>query len=319
MVVITFELFSLEFVSSFIHPLADVQSPHIGEGTRIWQFCVVLPSAQIGVGCNLCSHVFVENDVIIGDEVTVKNGVQLWDGLRVEDRVFIGPNVTFTNDRFPRSKLYPDKFPQTIIRQGASIGANSTILPGLVIGRGAMVAAGSVVTRNVPANAIVKGNPARITGFMDTKNQPLALLAPGTVPTVGINEVSFVPLNSFTDIRGGLLAAEFSRHIPFKVVRLFTITNVPTYHFRGDHAHKECHQFLVCLQGSIRAVVDNGKQREEWVLDRPGLGMHIPPMIWGVQYAYAPNTVLLVLASHPYDEGDYIRDYESFLAEVAGA
>ena len=121
----------------FIHKLADVASDTIGRGTRIWQFAVVLPGARIGAECNICAQVLIENDVIIGDRVTVKSGVQLWDGLRVGDDVFIGPNVTFTNDKFPRSKHYPDAFLQTTIENGASIGAGAVILPGLVIGQGA--------------------------------------------------------------------------------------------------------------------------------------------------------------------------------------
>ena len=141
--------------------MADVQSESIGLGTSIWQFCVVLPEAQIGNECNICSHCFIENDVIVGDRVTVKCGVQLWDGLRVEDDVFIGPNVTFTNDMQPRSKQYPEVFYQTIIREGASIGANATILPGIEIGQGAMVGAGAVVTKSVAAGLTVVGNPAK--------------------------------------------------------------------------------------------------------------------------------------------------------------
>jgi UDP-3-O-[3-hydroxymyristoyl] glucosamine N-acyltransferase len=112
-----------------IHSFADVQSNNIGEDTRIWQFCVVLPMAVIGANCNICAQVLIENDVIIGDNVTVKSGVQLWDGLRIEDDVFIGPNVTFTNDKFPRSKHYPDNFPQTIVRKGASIGGGQLFCP----------------------------------------------------------------------------------------------------------------------------------------------------------------------------------------------
>ena len=145
-----------------IHPLSDVQSQTIGEGTRIWQFSVVLAGAKIGDNCNICAQVFIENDVVIGDNVTIKNGVQLWDGLRIENNVFIGPNVTFTNDLFPRSKVYPVQFLQTIVKSGASIGANATILPGVTIGEGAMVGAGAVVTKDVPAGAVVIGNPAKI-------------------------------------------------------------------------------------------------------------------------------------------------------------
>ena len=141
--------------------MTDVQSKNIGEGTSIWQFCVVLPGAKIGSYCNICSHCFIENNVTIGHRVTVKCGVQLWDGLQIEDDVFIGPNVTFTNDMRPRSKQYPDEFLPTIIRKGASIGANATILPGVEIGVGAMVGAGAVVTKSVLAGTTVVGNPAQ--------------------------------------------------------------------------------------------------------------------------------------------------------------
>ena len=144
-----------------IHPLSDCQSKNIGKETNIWQYVVVLPNAQIGENCNICSHCFIENDVKIGNNVTVKCGVQLWDGIEIEDNVFIGPNVTFTNDKYPRSKQYPEKFLRTKICKGASIGANATICPGITIGEKAMVGAGSVITKDIPANALVKGNPAR--------------------------------------------------------------------------------------------------------------------------------------------------------------
>lgn len=145
-----------------IHPLADVKSQDIGAGTRIWQFCVVFAGAKIGTNCNICAQVLIENDVVIGDNVTIKSGVQLWDGVRIEDNVFIGPNVTFTNELFPRSRVYPERFLQTVVKSGASIGANATILPGMIIGEGAMVGAGAVVTKNVPAGTVVIGNPAKV-------------------------------------------------------------------------------------------------------------------------------------------------------------
>ncbi len=152
---------------TFIHKFADVSSVAIGEGTRIWQYVVILPGARIGADCNICSHVLIENDVIVGNRVTVKSGVQLWDGLRVGDDVFIGPNVTFTNDKFPRSKQYPVKFLETTIENGASIGAGAVILPGIVIGQGAMVGAGAVVTRDVASKSLVQGNPARHIRFLE--------------------------------------------------------------------------------------------------------------------------------------------------------
>lgn len=149
-----------------IHPLSDVQSENIGVGTTIWQFVVILPLAQIGKNCNICSHCFIENDVQIGDRVTIKSGVQIWDGISIEDNVFVGPNVTFTNDPFPRSKIYPGEFNKTIVKSRASIGANATILPGIVIGTSSMVGAGSVVTENVPDFAVVAGNPAKVIRYL---------------------------------------------------------------------------------------------------------------------------------------------------------
>ena len=146
---------------SKIHPLSDVQTKNIGENTLVWQYTVVLKDAAIGDNCNINCQVFIENDVIIGNNVTVKPGVQLWDGIRIEDNVFIGPNVTFTNDRYPRSKQYPEEFQQTIVKKGASIGANATILGGITIGEHALIGAGSVVTKNVPANELWVGNPAK--------------------------------------------------------------------------------------------------------------------------------------------------------------
>ncbi|MGN0730484.1 MAG: acyltransferase [Treponema sp.] len=144
-----------------IHKLSDVQSKVIGENTNIWQFCVVLPQAKIGENCNICANVLIENDVVIGNNVTIKSGVQLWDGVTVEDDVFIGPNVTFTNDLFPRSKVYPKEFARTVVKKGASIGANATILCGITIGENAMIGAGSVVTKDVPGGELWVGNPAR--------------------------------------------------------------------------------------------------------------------------------------------------------------
>lgn len=145
-----------------VHPAADVQTSDIGPGTRIWQFAVVLPGARIGRDCNLCAHTFVEGGAVVGDRVTVKNGVYLWDGLIIEDDVFLGPNATFTNDLRPRSRVRVP-YPVTRVKRGASVGAGAVILPGLTIGTGAMIGAGAVVTKSVPDGETWVGNPARPT------------------------------------------------------------------------------------------------------------------------------------------------------------
>lgn len=150
-----------------IHPLADVQTIEIGENTSVWQFSIILSGAKIGANCNINCHTFIENDVEIGDNVTVKSGVYLWDGIEVEDNVFIGPNVTFTNDERPRSKQYPTEFKKIKVQKNASIGAASIILGGVIIGQYAMIGAGALVTKNVPARALVVGSPAQVVGWLN--------------------------------------------------------------------------------------------------------------------------------------------------------
>ena len=154
-----------------IHQLADCKNIDIPESTNIWQFCVIFPHCKIGKNCNVCANVLIENDVKIGNGVTIKSGVQLWDGIEIEDNVFIGPNVTFTNDLIPRSKVYPKQFCKTIIKNGASIGANTTIIAGHTIGEYALVGAGSVVTKNIPARTVWFGNPATMRGYIDENNE----------------------------------------------------------------------------------------------------------------------------------------------------
>lgn len=152
-----------------IHEKSEVLTTDIGEGTVIWQYAVVLKGAVIGKNCNINCHTFIESDVLIGDNVTIKSGVYLWNGIVIEKDVFVGPNVTFTNDLMPRSKKYPQSFLKTLIKEGASIGANSTIIGGLTIGEYALVGAGSVITKSVPSRALVYGNPAMIKGWVDER------------------------------------------------------------------------------------------------------------------------------------------------------
>lgn len=278
----------------------------------------MLPGARIGADCNICDHVFVENDVIVGDRVTVKCGVQLWDGVRIDDDVFVGPNATFTNDPMPRSKTYPDRFAETVVAAGASIGGGAVLLPGVRIGRRAMVGAGAVVTRDVPPNAVVVGNPARIIGYVDTPPAPRpSLVAQEENPDLPETLVAGAALRRLrlaTDLRGSLVAADFATDLPFVPKRTFTVFDVPTRDVRGEHAHKVCEQFLVCVRGSVAAVVDDGRRRQEFRLDQPDLGLYMPAMTWGTQYHYSTDAVLLVFASEAYDPDDYIRDYDEFLA-----
>ena len=308
----------------FVHSHAICESKSIGDRSRVWAFAHILPNAILGSDCNICDHVFIENDVLIGNRVTIKCGVQLWDGLTVEDDVFIGPNVTFTNDRFPRSKIYPDKFERTVIRKGVSIGANATILPGIIIEVNAMIGAGAVVTKSVPPNAIVVGNPAKIVGYVGAKSEmPLKPEQKQVTDSNGVIKtkvkgVTLNYMNKVTDLRGNLTVGEFDRSIPFKPERYFMVYDVPTAETRGEHAHKICHQFLIAIKGSVQVVAFDGSNREEFTLDAPNMGIYLPPMTWGIQYRYSADALLLVFASHYYDSADYIRNYDDFLSLVTG-
>lgn len=302
-------------MSFFQHETALVESTHIGEGTRIWAHAHVLAGARVGRDCNLCDQTFLENDVVLGDRVTVKCGVQLWDGVRIEDDVFIGPNATFTNDPYPRSKRRLERYPRTTIKRGASIGANATILPGVTIGDEAMVGAGAVVTHNVPPHAKVVGNPARIVGYMDVirESSDAEIVKPSTAPTA-LGEATIHHLPIVTDLRGSLIFGEAARHVPFEVKRYFLVFDVQSEHIRGEHAHRRLHQFLVCVHGRCNVVTDDGQTRHEVVLDSPSKGVHIPPMVWATQYKFSKDAVLLVLASEFYDASEYIRDYYEYLS-----
>jgi dTDP-4-dehydrorhamnose 3,5-epimerase-like enzyme len=188
-----------------------------------------------------------------------------------------------------------------------------------------MVGAGAVVVHSVPSNAIVVGNPARIVGYTNhdqrDRIQPLNLSAQranaGEISPTSVAGVAVHRLLRVQDIRGELCVGEFERNVPFKPLRYFMVFDVPSKEVRGEHAHRSCHQFLACVRGSVAVIVDDGKQREELLLDKPEIGLHLPPMIWGIQYKYSEDAVLLVFASEYYDSSEYIRSYDEFL-DLAG-
>lgn len=303
--------------SYFKHPLGIVEPrATIGEGTRIWAWAHVLDDAVVGKDCNICDHTFIENGVTVGDRVTIKCGVYVWSGIQIEDDVFIGPSVAFTNDKFPRSKCYPESYAKTTLRRGASIGANATILP-VEIGAHAMVGAGAVVTKNVPPYAIVVGNPARIIGYVNAvsvKKETAGSNTPAASDVMTTKTgAKLYDIPSFSDMRGDLSVLEFEKLLPFPIKRIFYTYNVNSSQVRGEHAHKKCEQFLIAMCGSLHVIVDDGTVREEFVLDSPVQGLHLPAGCWGIQYKHSRDCVLLVLASQDYDSADYIRDYNDFL------
>jgi UDP-2-acetamido-3-amino-2,3-dideoxy-glucuronate N-acetyltransferase len=301
-----------------IHPTAICESPTIGSGTRIWAFTHILPGAKIGSDCNICDFVFIENKVKLGDRVTVKSGVQIWDGIEVENDVFIGPNVSFANDKFPRSQHRKNSHPLTIIECGASIGAGAVILPGVTIGKGAMIGAGSVVTKSIPPFSLAFGNPATVHGLVEDFDQ----LQDSEQSVVG-DQAKILPggarlmeIMNASDSRGELSAVEFDEFGLFPVHRVFFISRVPSLQVRGNHAHKECYQFLIIFEGCVSITLDDGTDQKVVTLDSKAFGLLIPPMTWSNQFDFSSDAVLGVLASHRYDENDYIRDYAEFINSV---
>jgi UDP-2-acetamido-3-amino-2,3-dideoxy-glucuronate N-acetyltransferase len=298
------------------HASAIIETDHVGPGTRIWAFAHVLPEARIGSDCNICDHVLVENGAVIGNRVTVKCYVQVGDGVTIEDDVFVGPNVGFTNDRFPRSRQWQTEVKRTLVRSGASIGANASILPGLTIGSKAMIGAGAVVTHDVPPRAIVVGNPGFVKGYVDVPDQPLDhLVGPRERPHARLpGGAALLELPKVKDSRGMLSFAQIEQSLPFSAARYFLVYGVPNRQIRGEHAHKQLHQFLVCVAGSCAVRMFDGNRSDEVRLDRPEIGLHVTPMVWTTQYKFSADAVLLVLASDVYKESDYIRDPDEYLA-----
>jgi UDP-2-acetamido-3-amino-2,3-dideoxy-glucuronate N-acetyltransferase len=303
----------------FVHPHALCESVSIGDGTRVSAFVHVVAGAKLGANCQLDDHALVEAGAVIGNRVRIGSGVRVPTGVHIEDDVCVGSNVAFADDWSKTSARTRQDDAQTLIRRGASIGVNAAILRGVTIGERAFVAAGAIVARSVPPNAIVEGNPAHITGYVDLVKADAMRVSSPASPAVAMTQVEGVTLHEMVlvrDMRGDLSAGEFDRHVPFAVRRYFMVFDVPTEDVRGEHAHRTCHQFLLCVRGRCRVVVDDGRTRCEVELDRPNLGLYLPPMVWGIQYRHSADALLLVFASHYYDPADYIRDYGDFLSAV---
>jgi acetyltransferase-like isoleucine patch superfamily enzyme len=294
-----------------IHELALCRSSSIGRGTEIGAFASIAANVVVGEGC------FVAEAATIGPGVVIEDGVRVGAGARIVANVALAAMV-----QVHENAVLGGGEP-TNVGPAAVIGPNVTVLPGVDVGRGAVLEAGARVASPVPANAVVRGNPAVIVDYVGS-GQPMGvggardgLIAPairGMVDT-RVPGVRLFPLTHATDLRGSLVAADFGE-LPFVPLRAFAVIDVPSELIRGSHAHRECEQFLVCLAGSINCVVDDGHQRDEVRLDTPEVGLHLPSMIWGTQYKYTRDAVLLVLASAPYVAEDYIRDYDEFLDEV---
>ena len=251
----------------------------------------ICESSSIGNGTSIEAFAYVEKNVRLGDRATVSSGAQLLDGVQVDD--------------------------------DAIIGANATVLAGVTIGRRAVVGAGAVITRDVPANAKVIGNPAHIVGYADELPMEATPIAPADKRSGHDRRLAAFPAGVkvidtpvHTDLRGSLAACDFAADLAFTPKRSFVVFAVPSEHVRGEHAHRQCWQYLSCMAGSITVHLDDGHNRAVVVLDRPGLGLVIPPMVWASQLNSTSDAMLLVLASHSYDANDYIRDYTEFLSLV---
>ena len=266
--------------------------------------------------CSISSDVQIPSGASIAQNVTIDTGVLLIGKLVIGTGVVIERGVIFADGGLESTRVMP----------GVRIGAGAVIGPDTELGWGSHILPGSVVLSNVPANAVVSGNPAQIVGYtkglisegLQSEIENIgANRRQGAITKLAVGGAALYQMPKVVDMRGSLSVGELGEHFPFQPKRYFIVFDVPSEELRGEHAHRVCHQFLICVRGSCRALLDDGTARREVILDRPDLGLHMPAMIWGTQYRYTNDAVLLVLASHPYDAGDYMRTYDDFRNEVA--
>jgi len=280
--------------------------------TNRHQTVVIEVGANVAITSTLGCFVHVCCDAQIGNNAVLDGQVIVPSNVHIEAKAHVSCGVCFLT---PVTKENP-----TVIGCGAILGANAIIHSGVSIGAGAVVSPGTQIVRSIPERAIVEGSPARIVGYVGA-NLDVPEIIDSTGESVQESTVRGVHLHRMSrivDIRGNLTVGEFDRSIPFVAKRYFIVFDVPSLETRGEHAHRECHQFLICVSGSCAVVADDGKYRQEFLLDKPDLGLHLPPMIWGIQYKYSVDAVLLVYASHSYDCADYIRNYSEFCQIVGG-
>ena len=255
----------------------------------------------------------ISPDASFGADCFVDFGAVICAGVKLGSRVSIGANVVFVEGTQDTA---------TIVQDNVRIGASTVVYPGVTIASGAVVRPGTVVTRSVPHSAIVEGNPATIVGYVDAQGSgtsPTPVFSPrenASVEEIGVAGVQMFRFPVIPDLRGHLTVGEFEKQIPFRPLRYFMVYGVPSREIRGEHAHRECHQFLICVSGRCSVVADDGTKRVEVVLDASNKGLYLPPRTWGIQYKYSSDALLLVFASHAYDAADYIRDYNDFIEFV---
>lgn len=275
-------------------------------------------TASSGSLANVSQTAIVPAGAVIANGARIGPGAILTDFVTIEAEVGIEAGVVFAG-------AGPER---TIVRSGTNIRAGAVVAAGVELGRGSEIGPGSVVLNSVPPNAIVQGNPAQIVGYtlgaaagltdpaLRTEGGLLGSSSAPSVAPLGVGVAALYRMRRVVDLRGALTVGEIEKDVPFVPRRYFIVFDVPSRELRGEHAHKECHQFLICVHGACRILLDDGQKRREVTLDRPDLGVYMPPMLWGTQYQYTPDAVLIVFASHPYDPADYIRTYDEFLTTV---